>query len=68
MTVHVNVSSAESEEAKKDFQHLDHGIINLSWKSKDIAHVKTCYHTTHTPWMAANEDTLQLNKELNIEI
>jgi hypothetical protein len=59
--------SAESEEAKKDYNRLDYGIVNLGWTRKEIARVKTRYRTTHTRWLAVNEETLRLEEELNIE-
>lgn len=58
----------ESEEAKKEYNRLDYGIINLGWKAKEITRVKTRYRTTHSRWMAANEDTLRLEEELGIEV
>ena len=39
----------------------------LGWTAKEIAQVKTRYRTTYNRWMAANESTLRLEEELNIE-
>jgi hypothetical protein len=46
---------------------MDYGITRLGWTNKEITRVKTRYRTTYTRWMTANENTLRLEEELNIE-
>ena len=62
-----DLPSSESEQAKADYNRLDYGIVSLGWKAKEIMKVKTRYRTTYNRWMAANEATLRLEEELDIE-
>ncbi|KAF8142395.1 hypothetical protein K438DRAFT_2113734 [Mycena galopus ATCC 62051] len=57
----------ESDEAKRDFQQLDHHIINDGYTRTEIARVKTRYRTTWDKYIAIQETTRRYEEEHNIE-
>ena len=59
--------SADSAQAKVNFQGLDHAIIIRGITRKEIAAIKTRYMTTHQRCLALNEEVCRIEEILGIE-
>lgn len=57
----------ESAQAKVEFEKLDYLIIQKGYSKKDIARVRTRYQTTHTRWVAINEEACRLEDTMSID-
>ncbi|KAJ6533369.1 hypothetical protein B0H10DRAFT_1859981 [Mycena sp. CBHHK59/15] len=60
-------ASAASDAAKVEFQRLDYDIYHHGYGRKEIAVVRTCYRTTYTKYLAAEENTCRSEEEHQIE-
>ncbi|KAJ7175613.1 hypothetical protein C8R46DRAFT_1030650 [Mycena filopes] len=54
---------AASADAAKNFQLLDHHIINNGYKKPQITQVRTRYRTTHTRYVAVEEELCRFEEE-----
>ncbi|KAJ7175579.1 hypothetical protein C8R46DRAFT_1160840 [Mycena filopes] len=60
---HATEVNAASADAAKNFQLLDHHIINNGYKKPQITQVRTRYRTTHTRYVAVEEELCRFEEE-----
>ncbi|KAJ6456755.1 hypothetical protein C8R45DRAFT_943578 [Mycena sanguinolenta] len=64
----LHVAEADADKAKKDYNSLDHLIINKGYTAQQIKAIRTRYRTTWTKFLAVQEGICRFEEEHSIDV